>query len=145
MWLTYGVDNYHALVAIADVPRGKTLLRCPYCGGLLTAKKGDVRQHHFAHTDDTCRAVARDTDLPILPLYDNFNLHLSGKELRDLRHYWQEYGVHGRSVPISAATHPLVRRELIVWNRWRERGRGGYEFRSLWCFKSPCLSRTEVK
>ena len=22
---------------------------CPYCGEPLTTKKGDVRQHHFAH------------------------------------------------------------------------------------------------
>jgi hypothetical protein len=131
MWLTYGVDDHHALVAIADVPRGKTPLRCPYCNGPLTAKKGHVRQHHFAHTGETCRAVARETDLPLLPLYDNFNLHLSGKELHDLHHYWQDYGVHGWSVPLRSDTHALVRREILVWNRWRDRGRGGYEFTKL--------------
>ena len=48
MWLPYGVDAYQALVCIADVRRGKTALRCPYCAGPLTAKKGQITQHHFA-------------------------------------------------------------------------------------------------
>ena len=39
MWLAYGVDDHQALVAIDEVPRGKSPLRCPYCGGTLTAKK----------------------------------------------------------------------------------------------------------
>jgi hypothetical protein len=128
MWLAYGVDAHQGLVAIDDVPRGKSPLRCPYCGGPLTAKKGRITQHHFAHTDDTCRAVARESDLPTLPLYDNFHLHLSGRELADLQRYWHTYGVPGRSVPVGDH-HPLVRRELLVWNRWR--GRGGYEFTKL--------------
>ena len=25
---------------------------CPYCGAPLIARKGDVRQHHFAHKQD---------------------------------------------------------------------------------------------
>jgi competence CoiA-like predicted nuclease len=62
------VDAHQALVSIADVPRGKTSLRCPYCQGALTAKKGPITQHHFAHTAATCRPVTHDSDLPILPL-----------------------------------------------------------------------------
>ncbi len=70
MWLTYGVDTDNALVAISDVPSGKTHLRCLYCGGPLTAKKGHIVGHHFAHTGETCRAVERDDDSVALPLYD---------------------------------------------------------------------------
>jgi hypothetical protein len=92
MWLAYGVDEHQALVAIDDVPRGKSPLRCPYCGGPLLAKKGRIKQHHFAHAEETCRAVARESDLPTLPLYDQFHLHLSGRELADLHCYWQAYG-----------------------------------------------------
>ena len=42
MWLRYGVNQDNNLVAIEDSPRGKTDLRCPYCGGKLTAKKGRI-------------------------------------------------------------------------------------------------------
>lgn len=61
MWLTYGVDEHGALVAVEDAPRGKTVLHCPSCAGQLTAKKGQVVRHHFAHTSETCRALDRPT------------------------------------------------------------------------------------
>jgi competence CoiA-like predicted nuclease len=38
------------LRSIDEVVRGKTQLTCLYCGGSLTAKKGSVKEHHFAHT-----------------------------------------------------------------------------------------------
>lgn len=101
MWLVYGVDTDQALVFISDVPRGKTRLRCPYCAGPLTAKKGRLVGHHFAHTDETCREVARDDDAVALPLYDNFNLQLSGKELQTLRHQWTLYGAHDRTLDLK--------------------------------------------
>jgi hypothetical protein len=50
MWLKYGVSQDNALVSIEDVPSGKTFLTCLYCGEGLTAKKGKVKEHHFAHT-----------------------------------------------------------------------------------------------
>lgn len=101
MWLKYGTDEDDALVAIEDVPSGKTSLRCPYCKGELTAKKGRIKEHHFAHTNETCRFVAgRDSrDIPTLPLYDNFNIHLSGKELQQLKTLWREYGAKGYRLP----------------------------------------------
>ncbi len=40
MWLRYALHDNGELVYIEQVPRGQTDLRCPYCGGLLTAKKG---------------------------------------------------------------------------------------------------------
>jgi len=42
MWLKYAVNQDGALVEITDVASGKTLLKCPYCDGALTAKKGRI-------------------------------------------------------------------------------------------------------
>ena len=100
MWLRYGVDDNDVLVAIEDVPSGKTSLLCPYCQSGLTAKKGRIKEHHFAHTGETCRFVAgRDSrEIPVLPLYDNFNIQLSGKELEQLKTLWRQYGSKGYRV-----------------------------------------------
>lgn len=101
MWLKYGIDEDDALVAIEDVSSGKTSLKCPYCKGGLTAKKGRIKEHHFAHTTETCRSVAgRDSrDIPTLPLYDDFNIHLSGDELEQLKTLWRQYGAKGYRIP----------------------------------------------
>ena len=100
MWLRYGVDKDDALVTIEDVPSGKTSLLCPYCGSGLTAKKGRIKEHHFAHTAETCRQVTRDNrDVPTLPLYEHFNIQLSGKELEQLKTFWRQYGAIGSRVP----------------------------------------------
>ena len=49
------------LTSSDEVVRGKTNLACLYCGGGLTAKKGSVKEHYFAHTGETCCAcVAAD-------------------------------------------------------------------------------------
>lgn len=110
MWLKYGVDADNLLVAIEDVPSGKTVLLCPYCASGLTAKKGRIKEHHFAHTYETCRSVAlRDSrDIPTLPLYDNFNIQLSGKELEQLKILWREYGAKGNMVPKFLAPRRFV-------------------------------------
>ena len=109
MWLKYGVDADNMLVAIEDVPSGKTILLCPYCGSGLTAKKGQIKEHHFAHTYETCRSVAlRDSrDIPTLPLYDNFNIQLSGKELEQLKILWR-YGAKENRVPKFLAPRRFV-------------------------------------
>jgi len=101
MWLKYGIDAENTLIAIEDVPSGKTSVKCPYCEGGLTAKKGKIKEHHFAHTGETCRFVAgRDRrEIPVLPLYENFNIQLSGKELEQLKTLWKEYGVRRYRVP----------------------------------------------
>lgn len=100
MWLRYGVDENDVLVAIEDIPSGKTSLKCPYCQCELTAKKGRIKEHHFAHTGETCRFVAgRDSrQIPVLPLYDQFNIQLSGKELEQLKTLWKQYGAKGYRV-----------------------------------------------
>ncbi|MEA5622804.1 GIY-YIG nuclease family protein, partial [Nostoc sp. UHCC 0251] len=99
MWLKYGVNEEGILICIEDITRGKTSLKCPYCNGELTAKKGKVKEHHFAHNDQTCRPVAN-REFPTLPLYDNFNIQLSGKDLAQLKLLWQEYGA--KNYPISS-------------------------------------------
>jgi hypothetical protein len=132
MWLTYVVDDHGALVAVDDAPRGKTALQCPYCAGPLTAKKGRLVQHHFAHTGETCRAVGRADDAIGLPLYDQFHLQLSGKELVLLQQLWQDYGTGTIHLPSSAQrlADRLEARGVLVWNRYRGRN-GGYELTKL--------------
>jgi len=99
MWLQYGVAQDGLLVYIENVSRGKTTLKCPYCNSRLTAKKGNVKEHHFAHNGETCRPVAN-REFPVLPLYDNFNIHLSGKDLEQLKLLWKEYG--SKNYPVSS-------------------------------------------
>ena len=84
MWLKFGVAPSGELAGIDDVARGKTHLACLYCGGGLTAKKGSVKEHHFAHTGETCKPVRermKTKAFPSLPLYDNFHVQLTGSSL----------------------------------------------------------------
>jgi hypothetical protein len=114
MWLKYGVAPSGELAGIDDVARGKTNLACLYCGGGLTAKKGNVKEHHFAHTGETCKFVSqriKTKAFPSLPLYDNFNIQLKGEELEQLKVLWKEYGAQERSIP----------RDLVSF-RWELKG-----------------------
>jgi competence CoiA-like predicted nuclease len=61
MFIDYGLDDNGELVYIDQAQRGKTALACPYCGGMLTAKKGQIKSPHFAHSGETCAAAQRDT------------------------------------------------------------------------------------
>lgn len=93
MFLEYGVDDNGALVRIDGVGRGRTGLKCPYCGGPLLAKKGEIKAPHFAHEGDTCAASVSGN--ASLPAYDSFELHIPGKVLNDLRRFASDddYGV----------------------------------------------------
>lgn len=109
-WLTYGLDADRLLVSITAVPSGKTDLGCPYCHGNLIAKKGKLKQHHFAHCAETCQAVADESrDLPTLPLFDKFDLHLKAIELADLQILWDSYGSQKRNIPKSKSRVPELR------------------------------------
>jgi hypothetical protein len=102
MWLKYGVAPSGELAGIDDVARGKTHLACLYCGGGLTAKKGAVKEHHFAHTGETCKPVSqriKTKAFPALPLYDNFHVQLKGEELEQLKVLWKEYGAQDYAIP----------------------------------------------
>lgn len=50
--LAYGLNPAGDMVLVEDVPKGgKTDLVCPFCNAPLTAKKGNTKEHHFAHQD----------------------------------------------------------------------------------------------
>ncbi|WP_265236135.1 hypothetical protein [Lyngbya sp. CCAP 1446/10] len=102
MWLKFGVAPDGELAGIDDVGRGKTNLACLYCGGGLTAKKGSVKEHHFSHTQETCKPVSqriKTKAFPALPLYDNFTIQLKGEELEQLKVLWKEYGAQDYAIP----------------------------------------------
>src|SRR4028118_1265472 len=102
MWLKFGVAPGGELVSIDEVVRGKTNIACLYCGGSLTAKKGSVKEHHLAHTEETCKPVSqriKTKAFPSLPLYDNFNIQLKGEELEQLKVLWKEYGARDYAIP----------------------------------------------
>jgi len=102
MWLKFGVALSGELTGIDEVVRGRTNLACLYCGGSLTAKKGSVKEHHFAHTGETCKPVSqriKTKAFPSLPLYDNFNIELKGEELEQLKVLWKEYGAQNYGIP----------------------------------------------
>ena len=114
MWLKYGVAPSGELAGIDEVGRGKTHLACLYCGGGLTAKKGSVKEHHFAHTGETCKPVSqriKTKAFPSLPLYDNFTIQLKGEELEQLKVLWKEYGAQDYAIP----------RDLVSF-RWQLKG-----------------------
>jgi len=102
MWLKFGVAPSGELASIDEVVRGRTQLTCLYCGGSLTAKKGSVKEHHFAHTEETCKPVSqriKTKAFPSLPLYDNFTIQLKGEELEQLKVLWKEYGAQDYAIP----------------------------------------------
>jgi hypothetical protein len=128
VWLAYGMNADGGLVSVQDVISGRTDLMCPYCHGLLTAKKGKVKSPHFAHTGETCDKVRRGT-IPTLPMYDRFNLHLSGKEVEFLQTYWDLYGVHNWAGPWSDMAAKLEKKGFLQANVYRPRG--WFEFTKL--------------
>jgi hypothetical protein len=115
MWLEYGIDQNSEMIFIESRRRGRTDLKCPYCGGALTAKKGAIKNHHFAHTDETCRAVRSGRDIAV-PFLAEFDSHLSNSELSALIHFHKT----GRLNP--DLKDKLARKDFIVQNanyRWK--------------------------
>ncbi|OKH31366.1 hypothetical protein NIES2119_28945 [[Phormidium ambiguum] IAM M-71] len=128
-WLKYAVDKENNLFEIADVPSGKTKLFCPYCSGQLIARKGKVKQHHFAHAEETCYPVATKKELPTLPLYDNFNIKLSGTALQLLQKLWQSFGVYEWGIPHLPELKPLIKAKVLQKNFYLQPP--AYEFTTL--------------
>jgi hypothetical protein len=117
------------LTSIDEVARGKTNLACLYCGGSLTAKKGSVKEHHFAHTEETCKPVSqriKTKAFPSLPLYDNFNIQLKGEELEQLKVLWKEYGAQDYAIPKD-----LVNERWELKGLLESEGDGSYQFTNL--------------
>ncbi|AFY92955.1 GIY-YIG nuclease family protein [Chamaesiphon minutus] len=121
-WLEYGIDPDGNLVPVDRVRRGKTDLKCPYCQGGLTSKKGEIKAHHFAHTDTTCRAVSSGRDVE-LPLFDRFNLHLTPREYAALLQF-EKKGVD------SKYRFTLEAKDTIVYNPHKG-SYGGWELTKL--------------
>src|SRR5579864_4390527 len=113
MFIDYGVSKSGELVYIGQAGRGSTHLACPYCGGLLTAKKGKIKIPHFAHSGETCAAAHRDQDAISLPVYDKFDLYLPGKVIEALHHFAEEGTFQGREL--------LERHGLIKENEFNRR------------------------
>jgi hypothetical protein len=128
MWLKFGVSAENTLICVEEVSRGKTALTCLYCGGQLTAKKGEIKEPHFAHTETSCKPVANriaNRGFPSLPLYDKFNIELSGKELEELKVFWQNYGALNEGIFVKPSLR-LILSKLLTWNEG-----GFYEFTDL--------------
>ena len=116
MWLKYGVSPSKELVSIDAVKGGKTHLSCLYCGGGLTSKKGKIKEHHFSHTEETCKPVnqrIKTKAFPSLPLYDNFNIQLKGKELEQLKVLWKNYGALNYPIPKDLINFQWVLKKLL--------------------------------
>ncbi|WP_341529213.1 GIY-YIG nuclease family protein [Nostoc sp. UHCC 0302] len=128
MWLKFGVAPDGELVCVEDVGSGKTELLCPYCQGELTAKKGKVKQHHFAHSSATCLPIAS-RNFPILPLYDNFNIYLSRKDLAQLKLLWKEYGSINYPISPGLVTPGLLKAGMFHKNVYL--APPAYEFTNL--------------
>jgi hypothetical protein len=135
MWLRYGIDANNTLIAIEDTRSGKTNLECPYCGSRLTAKKGIVKEHHFAHNDGTCRIVIQrePRELPNLPLYDAFDIFLTGKELEQLKKLWHRHKSHNNGIHSLEVLPAFTRENLVKHNQHLNvcNGSGTYEFTDL--------------
>lgn len=81
-----------------------------------------------AHAGETCRPVANriaNRQFPSLPLYDNFNIELSGKELEELKVFWRNYGALNEGIVIKPSLR-LILSKLLTWNEG-----GFYEFTDL--------------
>ncbi|WP_224311951.1 MULTISPECIES: GIY-YIG nuclease family protein [Nostocaceae] len=116
------------MLSIQDVSSGKTLLKCPYCQGDLIAKKGKVKQHHFAHDQETCHPVAK-RKFPTLPLYDNFNIELALKDLKQLKLLWSEYGAKNYPINYDLTSPGLLKSGVLRKNIYLNSP--GYEFSDL--------------
>ncbi|MGL4498243.1 MAG: GIY-YIG nuclease family protein, partial [Planktothrix sp.] len=117
MWLKFGVSPAGELVGVDEAARGKTKLTCLYCGGGLTARKGTVKEHHFAHSGQTCQPVVhrvKTKAFPSLPLYDNFLIQLKGEELERLKVLWRQYGREQRPIPRDLIEFRWVLKGLMV-------------------------------
>jgi hypothetical protein len=84
MFLTYGQDRDKRLVYIADARQGRACeLFCPFCGGPLAARKGNILAHHFAHQARTCRPASPGAeDIP--PSYAGFVMGLTPAQRKAL-------------------------------------------------------------
>ncbi len=144
MWLRYGVDGNNKLIEIENVASGKTNLICPYCGKALIAKKGKVKEHHFAHNGETCSVIIKrkPRDIPHLPLYDAFNIFLTGKELEQLKKLWHRHKAHDNGIDRLEILPAFTRENLVERSQNLKVGTGrvAYQFTNLGLIPVGALS-----
>jgi len=135
IWLNYGVDADNKLVSIEEVDSGKSNLICPYCASAVIAKKGKVKKHHFAHDGETCNLILKrePRDIPHLPLYDAFNIFLSGKELEHLKKLWHRHKAHNNGIDRLEILPAFTRENLVKlgYSLNAGTGRKAYQFTKL--------------
>lgn len=110
MFLEYGINDTGRYVHISQVTSGRVPLVCPYCNQGLIARKGRVKQHHFAHDGETCRESERDFEALSLPLFDKFNTHIDGKTWQALQRFHSD--MRGYDLQL------LERAKLIQFNHF---------------------------
>ncbi len=118
MFLTYGKDARGELVHISEAKRGDACgLSCPFCGGALTAKQGDVVGHHFAHQADTCRPASASAE-DFIPSYEGYFLQgltpaqrrvMEGilKQRGDTPRFFDAHSIHLTTLRALGAMHFL--------------------------------------
>lgn len=126
IWLNYGVDADNKLVSIEEVASGRINLICPYCASALVAKKSKIKEHHFAHDGETCNLVIKrdPRDIPHLPLYNAFNIYLTGKQLEELKKLWHRHKSHSNGIERLEILPAFSRENLVEQSQNVNAGRG---------------------
>lgn len=79
-FLKFGIDANKEWISIEDVASGKTSLTCPFCDRQLIARKGQQKEHHFAHNGTTCRESKAAVTLSQIPTIDRFEFLSKAEE-----------------------------------------------------------------
>lgn len=92
MFLTHGMSESGELVSVIDVESGHTNLHCPFCSEKLIAKKGAIKEHHFAHAGETCMESKSTIQQTGLPFYD-IATGIGKSEIKLLEKFWRPSNV----------------------------------------------------
>lgn len=135
IWLQYGVDQGNKQVAIEDVTSGKTKLIYPCCSSALIAKEGSVKEHHLPTLTKPAiqSSSIEPRELPTLPLYDAFDIFLSGKELDVLKKLWHKHKSHNNGIHRLEILPVFTREKLLEYDQHLTtlNSCGGYQFTDL--------------
>lgn len=101
----FGLDlDTKNLFTIEEVNSGLTNLVCPFCHKKLVAKKGMIKEHHFAHVDaEICNISDSLLNSSAIPLFDGFGVldaH-ERKYLERLLKYQHVYSFEGMDEAIQ--------------------------------------------
>lgn len=130
IWLEYARQQSGRLVHVDQATRGKSNLSCPYCGREVLARQGDELSWHFAHAGSTC-ALARNKTRFRIPLYDDFFLGLTQKQIAALQYVHERGWVGVNGYAGERLLVSLTSRWLVRWNPWGRRHTGRHECTKL--------------